>query len=52
MKNAIKTFGRGDYETSTDGYLKACMDTLGKFGKRYGFELEFQSNPGWEDLYK
>ena len=51
-KNSRKAFDSGDYESSTDGYLKANMDTLKKFGKRYGFELEFQPNPGWENLYK
>lgn len=51
-KNVNKAFNKGSYESNTDGYLKACMDTLGKFGSRYGFEFEFQPNPGWENLYK
>ena len=32
-------------------YMKACYDTLKKFGARYGFDIEFQPNAGWENLY-
>lgn len=49
--NADKEFNRGGYENNIDNYLKACMVTLRKFGPRYGFELEFQPNQGYEHLY-
>ena len=49
--NSRKEFNNGNYENSVDGFLKASMATLRKFGTRYGFECEFQPNSGWENLY-
>ena len=49
-KNTRKTYNNGAY-WGADGYLKAAMHTLQKFGPRYGFELTFSPNPGYERIY-
>lgn len=53
-KNIKKTYEAGMWDKYSEpgGSLKAAMHTLEKFGPRYGFELEFRPNPGWENLYK
>lgn len=50
-KNAKKAYNTPKYDATTDGYLKAHFHTLQKFGPKYGFEIHFTPNPGYEHIY-